>query len=128
MIVSANPSSNTILPTAPENMKYREPPAAVTTTAVPFVRNVPSPLKTVLTDAPDTTPVTVVPPASLIPTATFPTSPAPMAVRLTTVVQSAPPVNPIRIAVRRRFPVTTDVPRPTPAVSVPLVRATRIAM
>ena len=49
-----------------------------------------------------------------------------MAVLLTTVVQSAPPVNPIRIAVRRRFPVTTDVPQPTPAVSVPLVRATRI--
>ena len=51
-----------------------------------------------------------------------------MAVRLTTVVQSAPPVNPIRIAVRRRFPVTTDVPLPTPAASAPLVRATRIAM
>ena len=72
--VYANPSSNTILPTAPENMKYREPPAAVTTTAVPFVRNVPSLLKTVLTDVPDTTPVTVVPPASPIPTVTFPTS------------------------------------------------------
>ena len=40
MIVSANPSSNTILPTVRENMKYREPPAAVTTTAVPFVPNV----------------------------------------------------------------------------------------
>ena len=75
---------------------------------------------------PDTTPVTVVLPASPIPTVTFPTSPAPMAVRLTTVVQSARPVNPTRIAVRRRFPVTTDVPRPTPAVSAPLVRATRI--
>ena len=75
---------------------------------------------------PDTTPVTVVPPASLIPTVTFPTSPAPMAVRLTTAVQSARPVNPTPIAVRRRFPVTTDVPQPTPAVSAPLVRATRI--
>ena len=94
----ANPSSNTILPTVRENMKYREPPAAVTTTAVPFVRNVPSLLKTVPTDAPDTTPVTVVPPAS-----------------------------PTPIAVRRRFPVTTDVPLPTPAVSAPLVRATLTA-
>ena len=75
---------------------------------------------------PDTTPVTVVLPASPIPTVTFPTSPAPMAVLLTTVVRSARPVNPTRIAVRRRFPVTTDVPQPTPAVSVPLVRAIRI--
>ena len=72
--VYANPSSNTILPTVRENMKYRELPAAVTTTAVPFVPNVPSLLKTVLTDVPDTTPVTVVPPASPIPTVTFPTS------------------------------------------------------
>ena len=76
---------------------------------------------------PDTTPVTVVPPASPILTVTFPTSPAPMAVLLTTAVQSARPVKTIRIAVRRRFPVTTDVPRPIPAVSVLLVRATRIA-
>ena len=75
---------------------------------------------------PDTTPVTVVLPASPILTVTFPTSPAPMAVRLTTVVRSVPPVKTTRIAVRRRFPVTTDVPRPTPAVSAPLVRATRI--
>ena len=125
--VYANPSSNTILPTAPENMKYREPPAAVTTTAVPFVRNVPSPLKTVLTDAPDTTPVTVVPPASLIPTVTFLTSPAPMAVRLTTVVQSVRPANPTLIAVRQRFPVTTDVPRPTPAVSARLAKVIQTA-
>ena len=123
----ASPSSNTILPTVRENMKYREPPAVVTTTAVPFVPNVPSHLKTVPMAVPDTTPVTGVPPASPIPTVTFPTSPAPMAVRLTTVVQSVPPVNPTPIAVRRRFPVTTDVPRPTPAVSVPLVRAIRIA-
>ena len=76
---------------------------------------------------PGTTPVTGVPPASLIPTVTFPTNPAPTAVRLTTAVQSARPVNPTRIAVRRRFPVTTDVPLPTPAASAPLVRATRIA-
>ena len=75
---------------------------------------------------PDITPVTVVLPASPIPTVTFPTSPAPMAVRLTTAVRSVHPVNPTPIAVRRRFPVTTDVPQPTPAVSVPLVRATRI--
>ena len=122
----ASPSSNTILPTVRENMKYREPPAAVTTTAVPFVRNVPSHLKTVLTDAPDITPVTGVPPASPIPTVMFPTSPAPMAVRLTTAVRSVPPASPTPIAVRRRFPVTTDVPHTTPAVSVPLVRAIRI--
>ena len=77
---------------------------------------------------PDTIPAAVVLPASLIPTVTFPTSPAPMAVLLTTVARSARPVNPTRIAVRRRFPVTTDVPQPTPAVSVPLVRATRIVM
>ena len=76
---------------------------------------------------PDTTPVTVVLPASPIPTVTFPTSPAPMAVLLTTVARSVPPVNPTRIAVRRRFPVTTDVPQPTPAVSAPLVRATLTA-
>ena len=76
---------------------------------------------------PDTTPVTGVPPASLIPTVTSLTSPAPTAVRLTTAVQSVPPVNPIPIAVRRRFPVTTAVPRPIPAVSVLLVRATLTA-
>ena len=77
---------------------------------------------------PDTTPVTGVLPASPIPTVTFPTNPAPMAVRLTTAVQSARPASPTRIAVRRRFPVTTDVPRPTLAVSVLLVRAIRIVM
>ena len=77
---------------------------------------------------PDITPVTVVPPASPIPTVTFPTNPAPTAARLTTAVRSARPASPTRIAVRRRFPVTTDVPQPTPAVSVPLVRATRIVM
>ena len=72
---------------------------------------------------PDTTPVTGVPPASPILTVTFPTSPAPMAVHLTTVVRSVPPASPTPIAVRRRFPVTTDVPQPIPAVSVLLVRA-----
>ena len=76
---------------------------------------------------PATTPVTVVLPASPIPTVMFPTSPAPMAVRLTTAVRSARPVKTIRIAVRRRFPVTTAVLQPTPAASVLLVRATRIA-
>ena len=75
---------------------------------------------------PDTTPVTGVPPASPIPIVPFPTSPAPTAARLTIAVRSVPPVNPTPIAVRRRFSVTTDVPRPTPAVSVLLVRATRI--
>ena len=72
--VYANPSSNTILPTVQEKTNPAELPAAVTTTAVPFVRNVPSHLKTVLTDALDTTPVTGVPPAKPIPTVTFPTS------------------------------------------------------
>ena len=123
----ANPSSNTILPTARENMKYREPPAVVTTTAVPFVPIVPSRLKTVHMAVPNITPVTAAFPAKPTPTVTFPTSPAPMAVRLTTVVQSVPPASPTPIAVRRRFPVTTDVPRPTPAVSAPLVRATLTA-
>ena len=75
---------------------------------------------------PDTTPVTGVLPVSPIPTVTSLTSPAPMAVRLTTAVRSARPASPTRIAVRRRFPVTTAVPQPTPAVSAPLVRATRI--
>ena len=128
MIVSANPSSNTILPTVRENMKYRELPATVTTTAVPFVPNVPSRLKTVLTAVPDTTPVTGVPPASPIPTVTFPTSPAPMAALLTTAVQSARLAKVIQTATLPQNPAPTDVHRPTPAVSVPLVRAIRIAM
>ena len=72
---------------------------------------------------PDITPVASVHPASPIPTVTFPTSPAPTAVRLTTAVRSVPPVKTTPIAVRRRFPVTTDVPQPIPAVSVLLVRA-----
>ena len=76
---------------------------------------------------PDTTPVTGVLPVSPIPTVTFPTSPAPTAALLTTVVRSARPVNPTRIAVRRRFPVTTDVPRPTPAVSARLAKVIQTA-
>ena len=75
---------------------------------------------------PDTTPVTGVLPVSPIPTVTSLTNIAPTAARLTTAVRSARPASPTRIAVRRRFSVTTDVPRPTPAVSVLLVRATRI--
>ena len=70
----ASPSSNIILLTVQEKTNPAGLPAAVTTTAVPFVPNVPSLLKTVPTDAPDTTPVTVVLPASLIPTVTFPQS------------------------------------------------------
>ena len=123
----ANPSSNTILPTVRENMKYRELPATVTTTAVPFVRNVRFLPRAVHMAVPNTTPVTAAFPATETPTVTFPTSLVPMAVHLTTVVRSVPPVKTTRIAVRRRFPVTTDVPRPIPAVSVLLVRATRIA-
>ena len=128
MIVSANPSSNTILPTVQEKTNPAELPAAVTTTAVPFVPNVPSRLKTVLTAVPDTTPVTGVPPASPIPTVTFPTSPAPMAALLTTAVQSARLAKVIQTATLPQNPAPTDVHRPTPAVSVPLVRAIRIAM
>ena len=77
---------------------------------------------------PDTTPVTVVLPVSPIPTVTSLTNIAPTAARLTTAVRSARPASPTQIAVRRRFPVTTDVPRPIPAVSAPLVRAIRIVM
>ena len=128
MIVSANPSSNTILPTVQEKTNPAELPAAVTTTAVPFVPNVPSRLKTVLTAVPDTTPVTGVPPASPIPTVTFPTSPAPMAALLTTAVQSARLAKVIQTATLPQNPAPTDVHRPTPVVSVPLVRAIRIAM
>ena len=125
--VPANPSSNIILPTAPEKTNPVGLPAAESIILVPFAPNARFLLKTVLTDVPDTTPATVVRPASLIPIVTFPQNPAPMAVRLTTVVQSVRPANPTLIAVRRRFPVTTAVPRPIPAVSVLLVRATRIA-
>ena len=126
--VYANPSSNTILPIVPATTQPLELPAAVTTTAVPFAPNVPSLLKTVLTDALDTTPVTGVPPASLIPTVTFPTNPVITVALRPIPAESARPVNPTLIAVRRRFPVTTDVPRPTPAVSVPLVRVILTAM
>ena len=128
MIVSANPSSNIILLTVQEKTNPAELPAAVTTMAVPFVPNVPSRLKTVPMDVPDITPVTGVPPASLIPTVTFPTNPAPMAVRLTTVARSARLAKVIQTATLPQNPAPTDVHRPTPAVSVPLVRAIRIAM
>jgi len=72
--------------------------------------------------------VTGVPPASPIPTVTFPTSPAPMAALLTTAVQSARLAKVIQTATLPQNPAPTDVHRPTPAVSVPLVRAIRIAM
>ena len=66
MIVSANPSSNTILPTVQEKTNPVGLPAAESIILVPFVPNVPSRLKTVLTAVPDTTPVTGVLPVSLI--------------------------------------------------------------
>ena len=119
-------NSGMILPTVTAKINSAEKYATENTTLVLFARNVASPLKTVLTAVPDTTPVTAVLPVSLILTVTFPTSPVPMAVLLTTVVRSVPPVKTTPIAVRRWFPVTTDVPQPTPAVSAPLVRATRI--
>ena len=72
--VPANPSSNIILPTAPEKTNPVGLPAAESIILVPFAPNARFLLKTVLTDVPDTTPVTVVPPASPIPTVTFPTS------------------------------------------------------
>ena len=112
-------NSGMILPKIISAEKY----ATENTTLVLFVPNVPSPLKTVHMAVPNTTPVTAAFPATETPTVTFLTSPVPMAVRLTTVVQSVPPVKTTPIAVRRRFPVTTDVPQPIPAVSVLLVRA-----
>ena len=119
----AKPSSNTILPTVPENMKYQELPAAVTTIPVPFAPNVRFLLWAVPMAVPDTTPVTAVLPASLIPIVTSLTNIANMDAPRQIPAASARPANQIRIAVRRRFPATTDVPRPTPAVSAPLVRA-----
>ena len=86
--VYANPSSNTILPTAPENIKFQELPAAESIILVPSVQNVPLLPRTVHMAVPDTTPAAVVLPASLIPTAMFPPSPVPMAVRLITAVRS----------------------------------------
>ena len=116
-----------ILPTVTAKINSVEKYATENTTLVLCVLNVLSPPKIVLTAVPNTTPVTAAFPATEIRTVTFLTSPAPMAVRLTTAVQSVPPVKTTPIAVRRRFPVTTAVPRPIPAVSVLLVRATRIA-
>ena len=120
-------NSGMILPTVTAKINSAEKYATENTTLVLCVLNVLSPPKIVLTAVPNTTPVTAAFPATEIRTVTFLTSPAPMAVRLTTVVQSVPPVKTTPIAVRRRFPVTTDVPRPTPAVSVLLVRATLTA-
>ena len=120
-------NSGMILPTVTAKINSAEKYATENTTLVLFVPNVPSPLKTVHMAVPNTTPVTAAFPATETRTVTFPTSPVPMAVRLTTVVRSVPPVKTTPIAVRRRFPVTTDVPRPTPAVSALLVRVIRIA-
>jgi len=120
-------NSGMILPTVTAKINSAEKYATENTTLVLFAPNVPSPLKTVHMAVPNTTPVTGVPPASLIPTVTFPTSPAPTAVLQPIPAESAHPVKTTRIAVRRRFPVTTDVPRPTPAVSALLVRATLTA-
>ena len=119
-------NSGMILPTVTAKINSVEKYATENTTLVLFVRNVPSPPKIVLTAVSNIIPVTAAFPATETPTVTFPTSPAPMAVLLTTAVRSVPPVKTTRIAVRRRFPVTTDVPQPTPAVSVPLVRVIRI--
>ena len=116
-------NSGMILPTVTAKINSAEKYATENTTLVLFVPNVPSPLKTVHMAVPNTTPVTAAFPATETRTVTFLTSLVPMAVRLTTVVRSVPPVKTTPIAVRRRFPVTTDVPRPTPAVSVLLVRA-----
>ena len=66
---------------------------------------------------PDTTPVTGVLPASPIPTVMFPTSPVPMAVRLTTPALNARLVKPTRTAARPRFLVLTVVQSATPAES-----------
>ena len=71
--------------------------------------------------------MTAVLPVSPIPTVTSLTNIAPTAAQQPIPAASVPPVNQIQIAVRRRFPVTTDVPQPTPAVSVLLVRATLTA-
>ena len=67
-------NSGMILPTVTAKINSAEKYATENTTLVLFVPNVPSRLKTVPMAVPDTTPVTVVPPASLIPTVTFPTS------------------------------------------------------
>ena len=76
---------------------------------------------------PDTTPVTVVLPASPIPTVTSLTNIANMDAPRQIPAASARPANQILIAARRRFLVTMVVPQPTPAVSAPLARAIRIA-
>ena len=120
-------NSGMILPTVTAKINSVEKYATENTTLVLCVLNVLSPPKIVLTAVPNTTPVTAAFPATEIRTVTFLTSPAPMAVRLTTVVQSVRPANPTLIAVRQRFPVTTDVPRPTPAVSARLAKVIQTA-
>ena len=95
--VYASPSSNTILLTVRENMKYRELPAAESIILVPSVQNVPLLPRTVHMAVPDTTPAAVVLLASPTPIVMFPPSLVLMAVRLITVVQSVHPANPIQI-------------------------------
>mgnify|MGYP007049386238 CR=1 FL=1 len=124
--VPANPSSNIILPTAPEKTNPVGLPAAESIILVPFAPNARFLLKTVLTDVPDTTPATVVPPASPTPTVTFPPNPAATDALLTTPALNARLVKPTRTAARPRFLVLTVVQAATPAASAPLVRATRI--
>ena len=87
------------LPTVTARINSAEKYATENTILVPFVLNVPSHPKTVLMAVPNTTPVTAVLPARLIPTVTCLTSPAITAARLTTAVRSVPPANPILIAV-----------------------------
>ena len=99
VIASATTPLYMTLPTVTARINSAEKYATENTTLVLFALNVPSHPKTVLTAVPNTTPVTVVPPASLIPTVTCPTSPAITAAPLTTAVRSVPPANPILIAV-----------------------------
>ena len=96
-LASASPSSNIILLTAPENIKFQGLPAVESIILVPFVPNVRSRLKIVHMAVPDTIPAAVVLLASPIPIVMFPPSPVPMAVHLITVVQSVHPANPILI-------------------------------
>ena len=123
--VPANPSSNIILPTAPEKTNPVGLPAAESIILVPFAPNARFLLKTVLTDVPDTTPATVVPPASPTPTVTFPPNPAATDALLTTPALNARLVKPTRTAARPRFLVLTVVQAATPAASVLPVRVTR---
>ena len=96
-LASASPNSNIILLIAPENIKFRELPAAESIILVPSVQNVPLRPRTVHMAVPDTIPAAVVLLASPIPIVMFPPSTALMAVHLITVVQSVHPANPILI-------------------------------